>query len=63
MHAGMLATQVPGAQLVAVADAVPAVAKEVGQELGVPAMENDSSSAIPVSTPSPSVPPPTPTSL
>jgi myo-inositol 2-dehydrogenase/D-chiro-inositol 1-dehydrogenase len=41
MHAGMLATQVPVAQLVAVADAVPAVAKEVGQELGVPAMEND----------------------
>ena len=41
MHAGMLATQVPGAQLVAVADALAAVAKDVGQALGVPAMEPD----------------------
>lgn len=41
MHAGMLATQVPGAELVAVSDAVPAVAKEVSQVFGVPAVDND----------------------
>jgi hypothetical protein len=39
MHAGLLASQVQGATLAAVPDAVPAVAQEVGRTLGIPALE------------------------
>jgi myo-inositol 2-dehydrogenase/D-chiro-inositol 1-dehydrogenase len=38
MHAGLLAGQVRGATLAAVADAAPALAEEVGAALGVPAV-------------------------
>ena len=42
MHAELLATSVPGASLAAVSDAVMPLAEEVGQALGVPALETPS---------------------
>lgn len=41
MHAGMLATEVAGARLAAVSDAVPALAGQVARDFGVPALDND----------------------
>jgi myo-inositol 2-dehydrogenase / D-chiro-inositol 1-dehydrogenase len=40
MHAGLLASRVPGATLAAVSDAVAEIAHEVGSALGVPALDS-----------------------
>ncbi|MFZ2016792.1 MAG: Gfo/Idh/MocA family oxidoreductase, partial [Nocardioides sp.] len=47
LHARLLAREVPGAALAAVADAVPGVAERVGDELGAPATSIDGALSAP----------------